>query len=69
MILNSNITESSVKTFSTTTNQAPVITILQPADSESETGILVDLQWTIFNDDNDSVYLELYFGRNSDPLL
>jgi hypothetical protein len=65
----SNITESSVKTFSTTTTQAPVIVLLQPADSESETGILVDLQWTIFNDDNDSVYLELYFGRNSDPAL
>jgi len=64
-----NITESSVNTFSTTTNQAPQITIQQPLNNAINVGLPSDLMWTIFNDDNDSFSYEIYFGSDNNPPL
>ncbi len=61
-----NESASKIRYFYTTTDQAPLITVLRPENSAAETGIRICLEWNIFNDDNDKIYYELGFGTSGD---
>ncbi|MCH7658219.1 MAG: hypothetical protein IIB05_07875, partial [Bacteroidetes bacterium] len=62
-----NITTGSTRSFTSWTNDPVELTLLQPDNNATETGININLQWTASDDENEAITYDIYLGRNNPP--
>jgi len=65
--IHSNVTTSSTRSFTTWKNDAPVLTLLQPADNSTDIAPDVILKWSATDDENDVMSYDIFFSTDNPP--
>ena len=64
----SNETTSSIHSFTTWTNDAPVLTLLQPPDNSTDIAPDVILKWSATDDEDDELSYDIFLSTDNPPV-